>query len=111
MDLARRISFELHACSAKWFDLSHAYGAVLSGQIKSKAFRASQPFDDMNCSSVYLAIHSILSEMSSLRDYLAEFVAQPFSPATYRTTPTRRCPPWPKHCGSGLTSCIRPPAT
>lgn len=76
MDLARRISFELYACSAKWFDLSHAYGTVLSGQIKSGELRASQRFDNMNAFSLHLAIHSVLSETSSLRDYLAEFVAQ-----------------------------------
>jgi hypothetical protein len=76
MDLARRISFELRACSDKWFDLSHAYGAVLSGQVKSGSFKAGRGFVDANSFSVYLAVHSLLSEMSSLRDYLAEFVAQ-----------------------------------
>jgi hypothetical protein len=76
MDLARRISFELNACSAKWFDLFHAYEAVLNGLIRSGEFRAGQRFNDMNCFAVYLAIHSLLSEMTSLRDYLAEFVAQ-----------------------------------
>jgi hypothetical protein len=76
MDLARRISFELYACSAKWFELSHAYSAVLNGQVKIKELRAGQRFDTMHSLSVYLAIHSLLSEMSSLRDYLAEFVAQ-----------------------------------
>lgn len=76
MDLARRISFELYACSAKWFDLSHSYTTVLSGQLKSNEFRANDRFKDLNCISIYLAIHSLLSEMSSLRDYLAEFIAQ-----------------------------------
>lgn len=76
MDLARRISFELYACSAKWFDLSHAYGTVLSGQIKSGEFNPGKRFTTMNDFALYLAIHSVLSETSSLRDYLAEFVAQ-----------------------------------
>ena len=76
MDLARRISFELYACSAKWFELSHAYGDVLNGQVRIKELHAGQRFETMNSLSVYLAIHSLLSEISSLRDYLAEFAAQ-----------------------------------
>ena len=76
MDLARRISFELYACSAKWFELSDAYGEVLSGQVKIKEHRAGQRFDTLNSLAVYVAIHSLLFEVSTLRDYLAEFVAQ-----------------------------------
>lgn len=76
MDLCHRITFELRACVTKWFDIASAYSRTLSGLIREGIFRDGQRFDNGNCFFIHLGIHSLFAELATLRDYLAEVIAQ-----------------------------------
>ncbi len=75
MDLCRRIDFELRAASHKWFDISWSYGRILSALTKEGVFEEGVRLDNLFSFELYLSIHSFFSEIATLRDYFAEFVA------------------------------------
>jgi hypothetical protein len=80
MDLCQRITFELRAANLKWFEISSAYNQVLNKVVREAKFKDSLPFNDGNTFVVYVSIHSFLAEAASLRDYLAEYIANHILP-------------------------------
>jgi len=76
MDLCRRINFELKACSLKLADLSSAYHAELLSLCRRREFSEGKRFSTGNSMFVFIRTHAFLSEMGTLRDYLAEFISQ-----------------------------------
>lgn len=76
VDLCRRITFQIRAGSWRLHELSEAYHKELCGRIIDGEFKDGQKFESMNSFLIYLATHSFLTDMATLRDYLAEFMAK-----------------------------------
>jgi hypothetical protein len=74
MDICSRISFETKACNQKLRKLSDAYNTELWALCNGQEFSPGR-VETLNSFSIYLETHSLLRELCTLRDYLAEFVA------------------------------------
>jgi hypothetical protein len=76
VDICRRIAFQLRAASWRLHDISEAYSRELSARTSEESFKEGERFESVNSFFIHLATHSFLSEMATLRDYLAEFIAR-----------------------------------
>ncbi len=74
VDICRRIVFQLEAISWRLRCLSDAYYRELRGCIASGNFDNGQKIVTGNSFHIFLETHTFLSECSTLRDYLAEFI-------------------------------------
>jgi hypothetical protein len=74
MDICSRISFEVKACNLRLKQLSNAYYVELRAFCEQNSFSLGK-IKTLNSYSIYLETHDLLRELCTLRDYLAEFVA------------------------------------
>jgi len=74
-DIAGRIAFEIRACSCRLKDLSDAYSRELQALDRLGELVDYKKFQSEHTFSLYLALHAMLVDMCTLRDYLAEFIA------------------------------------
>src|SRR4028118_979412 len=74
MDICSRISFEIRACNRRLRQLSKAYHIELWSLCEQQKFLPGK-IETLNSFSIYLETHDLLRELCTLRDYLAEFVA------------------------------------
>ncbi len=74
MDLCSRIAFEVKACNQRLRQLSEAYNVELWSLCEQQKFSPGRA-ETLNSFSIYLETHDLLRELCTLRDYLAEFVA------------------------------------
>ena len=74
MDIFSRIAFEMRACSLRLRQLSEAYNVELWSLCEQQQFFSGK-IETLNSFSIYLETHDLLRELCTLRDYLAEFVA------------------------------------
>jgi hypothetical protein len=74
MDICSRIAFEVEACNSRLRRLSEAYNIELWSLCEQQQFSPGK-IETLNSFSIYLETHSLLRELCTLRDYLAEFVA------------------------------------
>jgi hypothetical protein len=74
MDICGRISFEIRACKLKLRKLSESYNIELWSLCEQEQFSPGK-IETLNSFSIYLETHDLLRELCTLRDYLAEFVA------------------------------------
>ena len=74
MDICSRIAFEMRACSIRLRQLSEAYNVELWSLCEQQQFSPGK-VETLNSFSIYLETHGLLRELCTLRDYLAEFVA------------------------------------
>lgn len=75
VDICRRIAFQIDACAWRLHDLSDSYHKELCARISDSIFKSGQRFESINSFHISLAAHSYFSEVTTLRDYLAEFIA------------------------------------
>lgn len=74
MDICSRIAFEMRACNSRLRQLSEAYNVELWSLCEQQQFSPGK-IETLNSFSIYLGTHDLLRELCTLRDYLAEFVA------------------------------------
>lgn len=74
MDICSRIAFEMTACNLRLRQLSEAYNVELWSLCEQQKFSPGK-IETLNSFSIYLETHDLLRELCTLRDYLAEFVA------------------------------------
>ncbi len=74
MDICSRIDFEMRACNLRLRALSEAYNVELWSLCEQQQFSPGK-IETLNSFSIYLETHDLLRELCTLRDYLAEFVA------------------------------------
>lgn len=74
MDICSRIAFEMRACNLRLRQLSEAYNVELWSLCEQQQFSPGK-VETLNSFSIYLETHDLLRELCTLRDYLAEFVA------------------------------------
>jgi hypothetical protein len=74
MDICSRIGFEVKACNLRLRQLSDAYNVELWSLCEQHQFSPGK-IETLNSFSIYLETHDLLRELCTLRDYLAEFVA------------------------------------
>jgi hypothetical protein len=74
MDICSRIAFEIRACNLRLRQLSEAYNVELWSLCEQQRFSPGKG-ETLNSFSIYLETHDLLRELCTLRDYLAEFVA------------------------------------
>ena len=74
MDVCSRIAFEVKACNKRLRQLSEAYNVELWSLCEQQKFSPGR-VETLNSFSIYLEAHDLLRELCTLRDYLAEFVA------------------------------------
>ncbi|MCE2904082.1 MAG: YcnI family protein [Anabaena sp. CoA2_C59] len=74
MDICSRIAFEVRACNLRLRQLSEAYNVELWSLCEQQQFSPGK-IETLNSFSIYLETHDLLRELCTLRDYLAEFVA------------------------------------
>lgn len=72
--LARHIAFSIHAAGIRLRDASDGYQAQLFGAIESRR-KSGERFSNIPMADLYLAFHSVLSELASARDYIATALA------------------------------------
>lgn len=75
-DLSQRVKFEIQGCSWRLFDLSNAYNRELTSLCSRCKFKDGNRFQTLNTFFIFLSTHACIIEMSTLRDYLAEFMAK-----------------------------------
>ncbi len=73
--LARNISYSLHAAGIRLRDASDCYNTQLIAAVHEKRKPGSR-FSNPPIKDLHLSFHSVLSELSSARDYLAASLAQ-----------------------------------
>lgn len=74
IDICSRINFEVRACNLRLRQLSEAYNVELWSICEQHQFSPGK-IKTLNSFSIYLETHDLLRELCTLRDYLAEFVA------------------------------------
>ena len=74
MDICSRIAFEVRACNLRLRQLSEAHNVELWSLCEQQQFSPGK-VETLNSFSIYLETHDLLRELCTLRDYLAEFVA------------------------------------
>jgi hypothetical protein len=74
MDICSRIAFEIRACNLRLRQLSEAYNVELWSLCEQQQFFPGK-IETLNSFNIYLETHDLLRELCTLRDYLAEFVA------------------------------------
>jgi hypothetical protein len=75
VDISRRINFQIQTSSRRLRDLSMAYHTELAVLAAEGNFAAGKRINTMNTFAIEISAHSLLSELATLRDYLAEFLA------------------------------------
>jgi hypothetical protein len=73
--LARKVSFSLRAAGVRLRDASDEYHRQLTAALARKQ-AAGRRFRNTSMTDLHLAFHSLLSEMGSVRDYLAAVAAR-----------------------------------
>ncbi|MBE0532027.1 MAG: hypothetical protein IH626_14445 [Rhodospirillales bacterium] len=76
VDICRRIAFQIDACAWRLHDLSDSYHKELCARLSGPRFKSGQRFESINSFHISLAAHTYFSEVGTLRDYLAEFLAK-----------------------------------
>jgi hypothetical protein len=74
MDVCSRINFEVKACNLRLRQLSEAYKVEVWSLHETGRFSIGK-IDTLNSFSLSLETHDLLRELCTLRDYLAEFIA------------------------------------
>jgi hypothetical protein len=74
MDICSRIDFGIRACNLRLRKLSEAYNIELWSLWEQQQFSPGK-IETLNSFSIYLETHDLLRELCTLRDYMAEFVA------------------------------------
>lgn len=74
MDICGRIAFEIRACNYRLRKLSEAYNIELWSLCEQNQFSPGK-FETLNSFFIYLETHALLGGLCTLRDYLAEFIA------------------------------------
>lgn len=74
-DICRRITFEIRATNWRLRELSEAYNSELTALSEMKKFKEGTKFESRNSFFIYLSTHALLVEICTLRDYIAEFIA------------------------------------
>lgn len=72
--LARKVSFALRASGLKLRDCSREYG-VQNQYAVEKKIKPNLPYSNMEVFDLYVSLHSLLVEMCTVRDYLAQFIS------------------------------------
>ena len=74
-DLAARVSYQMDVCNLRVRQASEAYAEQLNAKSKQGSLAPGLGFEDGFTRLGYIAIQSYLIDVCTLRDYLAEFVA------------------------------------
>ncbi len=75
LDLARRIQFQITACLWELKSISEAYRRELDTQCRLRQYKNDQRFETQNSLFICMSVHAFLSNIGTLRDYLAEYTA------------------------------------
>ena len=75
-DLASRIRFQIEAITWRLREISESYTTELRAQVEQGKFEENKKFSTGYSFKTFLTIHSYLIDASTLRDYLAEFLAE-----------------------------------
>jgi len=104
--LARYISVCLRATNVRLRDLSDGYRAQLLSALRDRT-PIGHPFDNLPLSDIHLAIHSLVAEMGSARDYLAAVVGRQIGAPPKRSDSLARLVEWLEK-GLGRAQCENP---
>ncbi|MCB9991142.1 MAG: hypothetical protein H6867_07150 [Rhodospirillales bacterium] len=74
-DLARRVQFQITSCLWELRSISETYARELNTFCRLQSYKDNQRFETQNSLFIYMAIHAFLSNIGTLRDFLAEFIA------------------------------------
>lgn len=76
IDLCHRIQFQIDSSAWRLRDLSNAYHIELNALIETGGYSDGKRIHTMNSFAIEIAVHSFLTDLATLRDYLAEFIAR-----------------------------------
>jgi hypothetical protein len=76
IDLSHRVKFQIDSSAWRLRDLSNAYFTELNALVETRGYSNGKRIDTMNSFAIEIAVHSLLTDLATLRDYLAEFIAQ-----------------------------------
>jgi hypothetical protein len=75
LELARRIQFQITSSSWELKRISDAYAQELKTSCCLNEYKNGTRFESQNSLFIYISVHSFLSNIGTLRDYLAEYIA------------------------------------
>lgn len=75
MDLANRIAYQVDACSYELLKISENYNKALETKYDSSEYINETVFSNLYTFPIHQSINNFFSNCSTLRDYLAEFIA------------------------------------
>lgn len=75
LDLSRRIQFQVTACLWELKSISEAYRRELDTKCRLQEYKDGQRFETQNSLFICMSVHAFLSNIGTLRDYLAEYTA------------------------------------